>query len=74
MVERAARDLFDNRLGWSDERNPYAPRAFWHKLGVALYGENDERVVELSSNKLTVPRSQTDDLFDENPDENLSGW
>lgn len=51
MIEETARNLFDNRLGWSDGRNPYAPIEFWHKLGVALYGENDERVIELSHNQ-----------------------
>ena len=54
---KAAKYLFDNRLGWSDGRNPYAPRKFWHKLGVALYGENDERVIELSHNK-PVPKKK----------------
>ncbi len=56
MIEEAARNLFDNRLGWSDNRNPYAPRELWHKLGVALYGENDDRVIELAHNN----RIQTD--------------
>ena len=51
MIEEAARNLFDNRLGWSDSRRPYAPRECWYKLGVALYGENDGRVIELSSEK-----------------------
>ncbi len=35
-VEKAATDLFDNRLGWSDGRNPYAPPSFWDKLEEAL--------------------------------------
>lgn len=48
-IEKAAKDLFDNRLGWSDERPPcYAPRSFWAKLGVSLYGEDDPRVKELN--------------------------
>lgn len=32
----AARDLYDNRLGWGDNRNPYAPPHFWDRLGAAL--------------------------------------
>lgn len=35
-VHDAALDLYDNRLGWSDGRNPYAPPSFWTKLGKAL--------------------------------------
>ncbi len=46
-VIQAARYLFDNRLGWSDGRAPYAPREFWADLGAALYGEGDSRVQEL---------------------------
>ncbi|KKM62901.1 hypothetical protein LCGC14_1517000 [marine sediment metagenome] len=35
-IEKRARDLFDNRLGWSDGRNPYAPKEFWKQLGQVL--------------------------------------
>jgi hypothetical protein len=45
----AAKNLFDNRLGWSRGRNPYAPREFWASLGAALYGDDDYRVCELCS-------------------------
>ena len=47
QIVKAAQDLFDNRLGLSDNRNPYAPREIWAKLGVALYGKDDKRVKEL---------------------------
>ncbi len=47
LKEAAAQNLFDNRLGWSDGRNPYAPRELWYELGVALYGKDDSRVKEL---------------------------
>lgn len=46
-IEREARNLFNNRLGWSDHRNPYAPREFWANLSAALYGDNDSRTKEL---------------------------
>lgn len=46
-LEEAARDLFDNRLGWDMGRQPYAPRAFWARLGAAIYGSEDKRVAEL---------------------------
>jgi hypothetical protein len=39
----AAEELFKNRLGWATN-TPYAPKHFWYKLGVALYGEDDPRV------------------------------
>jgi len=39
----AAEELFMNRLGWAT-KTPYASQHFWHKLGVALYGEDDSRV------------------------------
>lgn len=48
-VYKAAKDLFDNRLGWSNGRNPYAPKEFWAKLGEALYGKEDSRVKELEA-------------------------
>jgi len=48
-IESAAKDLFDNRLGWSDGRQPYAPVSFWRKLGISLYGEEDSRVNDLRS-------------------------
>ena len=51
-MKREAKDLFDNRLGWSDRRNPYAPREFWYRLGIALYGKDDPRVVDLLPNEL----------------------
>ena len=35
-IEAAAQDLCDNRLGWSDGRNPYAHPEFWEALGDAL--------------------------------------
>jgi hypothetical protein len=35
-IRDAAQDLYDNRLGWSDGRNPYAPPKFWENLGEAL--------------------------------------
>ncbi len=60
MIEKAAKDLFDNRLGWSNGRNPYAPREFFYKLGLALYGKNDDRVIELSYNKPLHEEPQTD--------------
>jgi len=35
-IHKAAQNLYDNRLGWSDGRNPYAPPEFWERLGDAL--------------------------------------
>ncbi len=35
-VAKAAQSLYDNRLGWSDGRNPYAPPEFWDRLGKAF--------------------------------------
>ena len=55
-VRQAAQNLFDNRVGWSDGRNPYAAREFWHQLGVALYGKDDSRVKELAA----TPKISTD--------------
>ena len=46
-IVKAAQSMFDNRLGWSEGRPPYAPRDFWADLGAALYGEDDPRVQEL---------------------------
>lgn len=43
----AAQALFDNRLGWGEGRNPYAPRETWADLGAVLYGKDDARVIEL---------------------------
>ena len=43
----AAKAIFDNRLGWSDGRQPYAPRELWVELGAAIYGDDDARVQEL---------------------------
>lgn len=36
VVTACAESLYDNRLGWSDNRSPHAPRAFWGALGLAL--------------------------------------
>lgn len=47
LIERAARELFDNRIGWVKGNSPHAPRAFWADLGAALYGDADPRVREL---------------------------
>ena len=47
QIVKSAQDLFDNRLGWSDNRNPYAPREFWRNLSTALYGKDDPRTQEL---------------------------
>lgn len=38
VIEAAARNLFDNRLGWANGRPPYAPAEIWNELAVALYG------------------------------------
>ena len=46
-IVAAARDLFDNRLGHGRNRQPYAPRDVWAKLGEALYGADDVRVRHL---------------------------
>ena len=46
-IIKAAQGLFDNRMGWSENRNPYATREVWAKLGEALYGKDDKRVKEL---------------------------
>jgi len=48
-IEKAAKDLFDNRLGWSGDTPPYipAPLVYWFLLGVALYGKDDKRTREL---------------------------
>ena len=35
-IATTAIDLYDNRLGWSEGRNPYAPPEFWDKLGAAI--------------------------------------
>jgi hypothetical protein len=52
----AAHNLFDNRLGYgrSEEHPnghhlPCAPRELWARLGEAIYGKDDMRVVELRS-------------------------
>jgi len=57
-VLSTAKDLFDNRLGWSDDlrRPPYAPRHFWANLGSALYGEDDKRVQELRPQPVKLPK------------------
>jgi hypothetical protein len=57
----AARALFDNRLGWGDGRNPYAPRELWADLGAALYGETDARVIELRAALAPSPAGPTPD-------------
>lgn len=46
-ARQAAAELFDNRLGWSEGRQPYAPRELWARLGAALYGDDDPRVLDL---------------------------
>ncbi|MEE8423858.1 MAG: hypothetical protein V3S49_04900 [Thermodesulfobacteriota bacterium] len=46
-IEEAAQALFDNRLGWSDGRNSYAPRTFWAELSEALYGKDNPKTQEL---------------------------
>lgn len=51
-MEEVAQTLFDNRLGWSDGRQPYAPRELWADLGSKLYGEEDPRVKELRIDNL----------------------
>ena len=38
-VKGAAQDLYDNRLGWIDDRNPYAHHEFWERLQKALGGK-----------------------------------
>jgi len=45
-IEAAAQDLCDNRLGWSDGRNPYAHPEFWEALGDALALPPDAPQVE----------------------------
>ena len=35
-VYKAAKNLYDNRLGWSGGRNPYAPKELWENLRKAL--------------------------------------
>ncbi len=35
-IEKQAKNLFDNRLGWSNNRNPDAPPEFWDRLAQAL--------------------------------------
>jgi hypothetical protein len=45
-IATAAQMLWDNRLGWSEGRAPYAPRAFWGDLAEAL-GEDAELVAEM---------------------------
>jgi hypothetical protein len=35
-IIKAAENLYDNRLGWSEGRNPYAPQELWTALGLAL--------------------------------------
>ncbi len=41
----ASEALYDNRLGWSEGRNPYAPPVFWEDLKrtLAALKENDEK-------------------------------
>lgn len=36
QLRRDAECLYDNRLGWSDGRNPYAPPEYWDAIGAAL--------------------------------------
>jgi len=51
----AAEELFMNRLGWAT-KTPYASQHFWHKLGVALYGEDDPRVKDMAPSSDTKQR------------------
>lgn len=44
-VVACAESLYDNKLGWSEGRRPYAPRAFWGALGLAL-GRDISWIVE----------------------------
>lgn len=55
QIISAAKDLFDNRLGYSDNRRPYGSRQLWANLGSALYGEDDERVQELRPQPVRLP-------------------
>jgi hypothetical protein len=41
-VVQAATNLYDNRLGWSDGRNPYAPPSFWDALGTAMHATGEK--------------------------------
>lgn len=52
-ITEKAKQLFDNRLGWSEGRHPFAPKEFWIKLGIALYGENSYQVRELKDKEPT---------------------
>ena len=54
QIVKAAQDLFDNRLGWSDNRNPYATRELWRNLSKALYGKDDPRTRELLRENLKI--------------------
>ncbi len=42
-VEKAARDLYDNRLGHAPGRSPYAPIEFWEALRKALELKGGDR-------------------------------
>lgn len=46
-IIKAAKDLFNNRLGWGSGGNLYAPRVLWAKLGEAIYGKGHPSVLEL---------------------------
>lgn len=46
-VVLAATDLFDNRMGYTSKPGPWAHPEFWIDLGIALYGETDERVIAM---------------------------
>ncbi len=48
----ASKDLFDNILGWSDNRSPYAPRELWANLGEVLYDKENKIVKELRSGRM----------------------
>ena len=59
----AAELLYDNRLGWDADRHPYAPRAFWAALGLALgkdiswvtqtaYDDDDSRLTLQAAHQL----------------------
>ena len=45
-VVEAATNLYDNRLGWSEGRSPYANIEFWDGLNKALKLNEDQRIKE----------------------------
>lgn len=61
----AAIDLFDNRIGWSEGRNPQAPIETWIRLGIAIYGKKNDMVLEL------VNEAMNNTMKPEYPKENI---